>query len=108
MSGRHYLPPADYPHFFYGFLSVAMAWQVGFLVIGSDPARFRLMMLPGIIEKLGYVTTVAVLYSRGRINALEAQPALPDLVLGTLFIAAFVVTRGSRKAHTDPPTSTSA
>ena len=41
ISGRRYAPPVDYPHFFYGFLSVAMAWQIAFLVIGSNPARFR-------------------------------------------------------------------
>ena len=38
ITGRQYPPPADYAQFFYGFLSVAMAWQVAFLVIGSSPA----------------------------------------------------------------------
>jgi hypothetical protein len=32
LSGQHYIPPMDYPQFFYGFLSVAMAWQIAFLV----------------------------------------------------------------------------
>ena len=32
----------QYPQFFYGFLAVAIAWQIVFLVIGSNPARFRL------------------------------------------------------------------
>jgi hypothetical protein len=41
ITGRRYASPADYPQFFYGFLSVAMAWQIAFLVIGSNPARFR-------------------------------------------------------------------
>ena len=35
VTGRHYAPPATYPQFFYGFLSVAMAWQIAFLIIGS-------------------------------------------------------------------------
>jgi hypothetical protein len=30
----------------HGFLSVAMAWQIAFLVIGSNPARFRPLMIP--------------------------------------------------------------
>ena len=64
VTGRQYAPPATYPQFFYGFLSVAMAWQIAFLVIGSNPARFRLLMIVAIIEKLGYVLTLAVLYSR--------------------------------------------
>jgi hypothetical protein len=93
ITGRPYTPPADYPHFFYGFLSVAMAWQIAFLVIGSNPIRFRPLMIPGILEKLGHVGTVATLYSKGRIAVIDAQGALPDLLLGVLFIAAFAKTR---------------
>jgi hypothetical protein len=92
ISGRAYAPPTDYPHFFYGFLSVAMAWQIAFLVIGSDPARFRLLMIPSVVEKLGYVVTLIVLYSQGRIPATDAAAAVPDGLLGVLFVAAFVVT----------------
>ena len=83
----------DYPHFFYGFLSVAMAWQLAFLVIGSNPMRFRPLMIPGIIEKLGHVTGVAVLYNLGRISMTDAMAAGPDLLLGVLFILAFAMTR---------------
>src|SRR5215217_6035002 len=61
LTGRRYAAPMDYPQFFYGFLSVAMAWQIAFLVIGSNPSRFRAFMIPGMIEKLGYVGTLASL-----------------------------------------------
>jgi hypothetical protein len=97
ITGRPYAAPADYPHFFYGFLSVAMAWQIAFLVIGSDPIRFRPLMIPAILEKLGHVAGVAVLYGRGRISTLDAQGAIPDLLLAIVFIVAFVKTR--RPAH---------
>jgi len=92
VTGRPYSPPANHPQFFYGFLSVAMAWQIAFLVIGSNPLRFRALMVPSIIEKLGHVTTVAVLYSKGRMPVVDAQAAIPDLLLGLLFIAAFATT----------------
>jgi predicted anti-sigma-YlaC factor YlaD len=98
VTGRPYSPPADYPHFFYGFLAVAMAWQIAFLVIGSDPARFRPLMIPGIIEKLGYVAILALLYSKARIPAADAQAAVPDLLLGILFIVAFAKTRAPAPA----------
>ena len=45
-------------------------------------------MFPSVIEKLGHVTTVAVLYSQARIPAVDAQAALPDLLLGVLFVIA--------------------
>jgi len=93
ITGRHYPPPTEYPQFFYGFIAVAMAWQIAFLIIGSDPARFRLMMIPAMIEKLGYVSLLAVMYSRSRISSIDLQPAFPDGLLGLLFVASFFATR---------------
>ncbi len=95
VTGRVYRPPIDYPHFFYGFLSVAMAWQIAFLVIGSDPARFRPLMLVGVVEKLGHVFGVLAMYRQARITTLDAQGAIPDLVLALAFVAAFVASRSS-------------
>lgn len=92
LTGRHYAPPVDYPQFFYGFLSVAMAWQIAFLVIASNPARFRPLMIPGIIEKFGHVAGVSVLYSLGRLPEADALAAVPDVLLGILFVVAFVMT----------------
>ena len=93
VTGRRYDPPTAYPHFFYGFFAVALAWQIAFLVIGSDPARFRTFMIPAMLEKFGYVATLAVLYGHGRITSVDAQAAVPDGLLGLLFILAFVKTR---------------
>ena len=92
VTGRHYPPPTDYPHFFFGFFSVAMAWQIAFFVIGSNPGRFRPIMIPSVLEKFGHVLTVAVLYAHGRIGMNDAQQAVPDFLLGVLFVAAFVKT----------------
>ena len=92
ITGRHYAMPMEYPHFFYGFFDVTMAWQLAFLVMGSDPIRFRPLMIPAMVEKFSYVLTLAVLYMHGRIGMQDAQAAFPDLILGTLFIAAFVKT----------------
>jgi hypothetical protein len=95
ISGRHYTVPTDYPQFFYGFIGVAIAWQIAFLIIGSSPARFRTFMIPAMIEKFGYVGTLLFLYSQSRISALDMQPAIPDGLLGLLFVAAFLRTRPS-------------
>lgn len=95
VTGRAYRPPMDYPHFFYGFLSVAMAWQIAFIVIGSNPERFRPLMIPAIVEKLAHVAGVAVLYWNARISTIDAQSAIPDLLLAILFIAAFMRVRNT-------------
>ena len=96
VTGRRYSPPTDYPQFFYGFLAVALAWQITFLLIGSSPARLRALMIPSMFEKFGWVATLAVLYSQARISAIDAQAAVPDGLLGLLFIVAFVKTRRVR------------
>ena len=98
ITGRPYPPPIDYPHFFYGFISVALAWQMAFLVVGSNPARFRPLMVPGMIEKFGHVTGVVVLYLQARIAAADALAAVPDFLLGALFVVAFAKTRALRRA----------
>jgi hypothetical protein len=95
VTGRRYSPPSEYPQFFYGFLAVTIAWQIGFLVIGSDPQRFRPLMIPGIFEKMGYVSTLLALYSQGRLSAADFSPFVPDFTIGLFFIAAFVKTRTS-------------
>ena len=101
ITGRRYPSPADYPHFFYGFLSVALAWQVAFLIIGINPLFFRALMIPAILEKFGWVATLAVLYGQSRISAIDAQAAIPDLALGILFLAAFVKTGAVLKPPTE-------
>ncbi len=92
ITGRHYAAPVEYPQFFWGFFSVALAWQVAFLVIGSNPARFRPLMVAGMLEKFGWVATLTALYASGRISGTDVQPLWPDLALGLLFVAAFVKT----------------
>ena len=93
VTGRQYSPPTASPQFFYGFFAVALAWQLAFLVIGWNPARLRALMIPAILEKFGYVATLAVLRWQGRIAWVDAQAAIPDGLLGLLFILAFVRTR---------------
>ncbi len=97
-SIRRMTPPAlTHPEFFYGFAGVAMVWQFAFFVIGSDPARFRPMMIPAVLEKAGYVLTLTVLCLQDRISPAQALPAVPDGVLGVLFAIAYFKT-GARTA----------
>ena len=60
-------PPISHPEFFYGFVGVGLAWQILFLVVASDPQRFRAMMLPSILEKISYGIALIVLRQQNRI-----------------------------------------
>jgi len=93
VTGRHYAAPTEYPHFFYGFFTITMAWQFAFLVIGSNPGRFRPLMIPSMFEKISYVILLLILYSRSRITTADVQAAVPDFILFVLFVMSFVKTR---------------
>ena len=90
--GRQTPPPMTHPGFYYGFVGVGVSWQLAFLIIGSDPARYRPIMIPAIAEKFLFVVALIVLYLLGRIGPKE-MAGLFDLVLGLLFVAAYWKTR---------------
>ena len=87
--GRQDPPAITHPGFFYGLVSVGLAWQFAFLVIARDPVRFRLMMIPSVIEKFGYGASLLVLYFQQRIHPSDLVFAGVDTVLGVLFLLAF-------------------
>ncbi|MCC6741368.1 MAG: hypothetical protein IT452_20160 [Planctomycetia bacterium] len=91
--GRDAPPAITHPEYFYGFLGVAVAWQVAFLLIGRDPARLRPLMVPAVLEKAAFGIAVVVLYGLGRVDARTLAGGGVDLLLGALFVAAFVRTR---------------
>jgi hypothetical protein len=88
LIGRLYPPTITHPDFFYGFVGVALMWQVAFLLIGRDPVGLRVMMIPAMLEKFVYVLTLTVLYARGSLGSAQFAVAVPDFVLGLLFAIA--------------------
>jgi hypothetical protein len=91
-------PPAiTHPGFYYGFVGLGLAWQIAFLVIGSDPVRYRGMMVPSMVEKFAYAVAVVVLVMQGRTNVRDLVFAGTDGVLGILFLVAWVRTAENRK-----------
>ncbi|HEY7402430.1 MAG TPA: hypothetical protein VIB39_02835 [Candidatus Angelobacter sp.] len=94
------MPPAiTHPEFYYGFFGVALAWQVAFLTIATDPARFRPIIPAAIMEKLIYFVSCFVLYLSGRAPRLVMAGATIDLLLGTLFTIAYVRLKPSESSN---------
>ena len=91
--GRQYPPAITHPDFYFGFIGLALVWQAAFFVIATDAVRFRPIIAVAILEKFSYVITVVALYVRGRLQNGQAAPAVPDFILGILFIAAFLKTK---------------
>jgi len=94
--GKQDPPPITHPLFYYGFAGVTLAWQFVFLVIGSNPVRFRPFMLVGILEKLGYFVPAVVLYSQHRVRSGDVYISCGDAMLTTLFLIAYLKTPASQ------------
>jgi hypothetical protein len=94
LIGRNDPPPITHPGFFYGFVGVALAWQVAFIFIAKDPVRHRPLMIPSILEKLFYSVSVVVLVTQGRMHTQDLAFAGTDLLLGVLFVIAYIRTSG--------------
>jgi hypothetical protein len=97
----HRSPPAiNHPEFYYGFVGVTLTWQVVFLLIATNPIRYRIMIIPAVLEKLSYVVTNFVLFESHRMAASAALPSATDLVLAILFIVAYFKTMPTNKRLT--------
>ena len=85
-------PPITHPGFFYGFVGVAMVWQLAFILIARDPIRFRPMMIPAILEKLVYSIPVIILVLQKRMHPADLVFSATDLLLAVLFLIAYLRT----------------
>lgn len=86
---RDFPPALTHAEYFYGFLGVAIAWQVCFLIIARDPVRMRPVMMAAVLEKLAFSIPAIVLFLQHRLAAMVLGFAVIDLVLGVLFVAAY-------------------
>lgn len=85
--------PLSHPDTYYGFAVSTFAMQIGYLVIGRNPAAYRPFMLIGAGGKLAYAAFCWALYAQGRIPVTVPTLASPDLLLAALFVAAWFRTR---------------
>ena len=91
-NGRDFPPAITHPEYFYGFVAVAVAFQIVFLIIGSDPARHRPLMIAALFEKFPFALIVFALYAMGRANEMIFAGAAVDFILGILFFIAYLKT----------------
>jgi len=87
--GRNDPPAITHPAFFYGFVGAALAWQIAFFFIASDPVRFRPLMIPSMFEKFSYSAAVIILVLQSRMRSSDLLFGGADLLLGVLFVMAY-------------------
>ena len=90
---RDFPPPVSHPEQYYGFVGLALTWQLVFLVIAHDVARYRLLMLPAVLEKLSFGVAAVALFVLGRVAEPVALAGAIDLVFALLFALAYWASR---------------
>jgi hypothetical protein len=90
--GRDDPPAITHPEYFYGFAGITLAWQIVFLMIARDPARYRPLMLASVLEKLAWGAAAIVLFQQQRVSGMTLGFGSIDLLLGALFVVAFFFT----------------
>src|SRR5262245_59841684 len=93
LFGEYNPPPITRAEFYYGFLCVALVWQIVYLMLSRDPLRLRPMIIPAIMGKAGFAISVFALFARGRLEARNLVLPSTDLVLAALFVWAYIALR---------------
>ncbi|HSE52423.1 MAG TPA: hypothetical protein VLB00_09540 [Gemmatimonadales bacterium] len=97
--GRDFPPPITHPEHYYGFVGVALAWQVLFLIMARDPVRYRVAMIPAILEKLSWSGACVALYIQGRLSSVVLGTGVLDLIFAALFVASYRATGAVRRGR---------
>jgi hypothetical protein len=90
--GRDSPPPVTHPEYCYGFLGLGVAWQLGFVLIGVDPVRYRPFMLLGALEKALVGFSSVFLYVANEVGWKVFIFGLLDVLLAALFVGGWFLT----------------
>lgn len=77
------------PEFYYGFIGIALAFQVLFIIISFDLVKYRMMIIPCVLEKLGFAIPAIILFTQNRVSPTIFGAAMMDLTLAILFAYVF-------------------
>jgi hypothetical protein len=74
------------PELYYGFLGAVLAWNLTYLLIARDPARYRPLMLLGSLGKTNFAIAATVLWILGRSPAFLLAFAAIDAVIVAFYL----------------------
>ena len=87
------------PEYYYGFIGIALVFQLVFILIAIDPARYRALIPLSILEKLSFFLPVTILYTQGRVAMGPGfVGAMVDGLFMLLFALAWLVSRKAGQA----------
>lgn len=87
--GQDTPPEITHPEYFYGFIGVAIAWQVAFLLMAINPVKYRMMFIPAMLEKFGFGAAAITLSLTRGVPRLILLGGIVDLIFVALFAFAW-------------------
>ena len=81
------------PEYVHGFFLVCLPWQLLFILISRDPARYTSITPVTVLEKLPFAAVAMALFERGQANQMMGIFGAIDGVLGVLFCLSYWMTR---------------
>lgn len=91
-NGVDFPPAINHPEYYYGFVGVAVAFQIVFIIISRDPMKYRQLMLASVVEKFSFGLACLALFIQGRLAGMQFAAGAVDLLLGLLFIISYMKT----------------
>src|SRR5260370_35135401 len=88
LIGRNDPPPITHPGFYYGFVGLPLSWQIAFLFIATDLARYRPLIIPSVLDIVSYGRAVLLLVQQGRMHPSDLVFPGTGLLLRLLFVVA--------------------
>ncbi|MEO9601444.1 hypothetical protein [Parasphingorhabdus sp.] len=87
------------PEYYYGFVGLALVFQLIFVMIAIDPFRYRALIPIAILEKLSFFLPVTLLYMQGRVAVGPVfYGAMIDGLLMLFFALAWYLSRKAGEA----------
>lgn len=99
--GIDYPPAINHPEYYYGFIGAVLTWHLAFFLIGSNPQKYQMLMIPAALGKFVYSLEAGILFFNGRVANLMIIFAIIDAIFGVLFVLAYLQTRKTRKLLSD-------
>jgi hypothetical protein len=87
------------PEIVHGFFLLAMPWQLLFIVISRDPARYYAIMPITVLEKLPFAAVTLAMFAKAQVSPMMGFFGAMDGLFGVMFCVAYWLTRRAAAAE---------
>jgi hypothetical protein len=87
------------PEIVHGFFLLALPWQLLFILISRDPARYNPVMPFTVLEKLPFAAVTLSMFARGQVTPVMGFFGAMDGLFGVMFCVAYWLTRRANSAE---------